>query len=462
MAAYTHTTFAKAKNNLAQLLGDPGKVFYTDSELGLYIKEALRFWGLASQYWRQTTYLTTTPGVAFYDVSESLKLADESKPQQFSVTDRELINDINVNLMEPLISNWGSGWLGTEQFSLEQISSLLAYSRDDILRQSACVITYKDYPITPGVSRIVLAESSSDVSTSTIVRATIQEQNSNILPLYAIDYYQAQSTVDTASWPAQGRPKAYTLNNAPLLTMDLWPTPATTATLRVYSQQVGGNIAPTEQATILPLPTDAAWLIKYRLIEDLTNSDGLSKASEISQYAQQRWQHGMEFLSLYNSLIWSEINGKRMTVSSQAQLDSSRVMWENTTGMPKSIQQLSWNLFSLYPVPDSTYTITIDSVIAAPIPTLDSDYVDIGPQYLQVILDYAQHIAMIKVQGSDFAATMPLYENAIKVALEHQANIAATAINFSAQMFQAKADRLMRPVRRPEIIAETQAMIGAQ
>ena len=40
---YTHTTFAEAKDRLASLLNDESKIFWLDEELGLYIKEALRF-----------------------------------------------------------------------------------------------------------------------------------------------------------------------------------------------------------------------------------------------------------------------------------------------------------------------------------------------------------------------------------------------------------------------------------
>lgn len=462
MAVYTHTTFEEAKNRLASLLGDPTKVFYTDSELGVYLQEALRFWGLAAQYWRQTLTLRTVPGQAFYDITSSVRDGNGSFPLAYKATDRTLINSINLALMEPQIFDWSLGWQGTEQFNLSAMADILAHSRDDILRQSACVITEQVHAVTAGLQRVNLTESTQGISTGTIVRGSIQEYNSQILPLFAIDYYQAQATVDTASWPAQGRPKAYTLNHAPLLALDLWPSPLNNGDLRLYSQQVGGELNPSLQETTIPIPTDAALILKYRAMEDILASDGLSRAPEIADYCRQRWQHGLEFLSLYNSVIWADIGGRRMTISSQAQLDSSRPLWQNTSGQPRSVQQLSWNLISLYPVPDGEYDLTFDMVVSAPVPESDGDYMDIGPQYLQAIYDYAQHIAMIKVQGAEFNATMNLYEDTIKVALEHQANIAATAVNYSAAMFQAKADRLMRPVRRPELVAETQAIVGAQ
>src|SRR5689334_19983346 len=64
--SYTQTTFAQAKSILSQLLNDPnsatagGSGFWTNDELGVYIQEALSWWGAATGYWRDRGTFTTT------------------------------------------------------------------------------------------------------------------------------------------------------------------------------------------------------------------------------------------------------------------------------------------------------------------------------------------------------------------------------------------------------------------
>lgn len=467
MQAYTHTTFGQAKARLAGLLGDPTKTFYTDEELGRYIAEALRFWGLTAQYWRQGTTLTLVPNQAFYDIQQLvdplMTLGSMYQPHTFRVTDRELINDLNWTLMEPQITDWNAGWAGSEQFEFDTIVELLEKSREDILRQTACIVTEAQFPVIPGEQRVMMAETDQDVSVGTILRASFQPAESpHIYPLYAIDYYSAQSTVDTATWPAVGRPKAYTLNNAPLHCMDLWPKPQEGGILRVYSQRINipRDLIPQSAPTFLSIPNDAAWIVKYRMLDDLVGSDGIGKAPELAEYARQRWQQGVDILSLYGSFIWAELGGRRLTISSQFQLDAQRPMWQSTIGTPRSIQQLSWNLISVYPVPDQEYIVSLDAVVSAPIPMNDEDYLNIGPQYIQAIYDYAQHLAMMKIQGAEFSATFSLYQDCVKAAIEHLGNIAGSAPNFRHQLLQAKADRLMRPLRRAQLVDETRQIVG--
>lgn len=448
MPQYTHTTFLQAKDRLASLLGDSGKVFYTDTELGLYIKEALRFWGLAAQYWRETAQISLVAGQAFYDIPTVALDASANALQSFAVTDRDIVNDIAYTLMEPPIVTWAGGWIGTEMFTLAEIVDIMARSRDDLLRQSGCLATEVSYTPTPGDNEVDLND-----TTIHILRGSIQEVSSSIYPLWAIDYYQAQATVDTTIVPGVGRPKAYIVNYTPNLTVDLWPAPQNNATLRLYNVISGVTFSPTASAQPIGLPDDACWLVKYRTIDDLLSGDGLARAPELAQYCEQRWLDGLDLLAQYQSIIWADVAGKRLTVHPLSILDTMRPTWQSATqSIPKSIHMLSWNLFSVYPVPDQPYTITMDIVRKAPMPTSDGSYLQIGREQLQAIYDYAQHIASFKLQGQESAATASLYKSVLEAAAEHQAAIAGSSINWRDEMMQAKSDRIMRPYRRRELV----------
>lgn len=450
---YTHTTFADAKTRLASLLNDTGKVFWTDDELGSYIIEALRFWGLAAQYWRDSAKFTTVAGQAMYDITTDVTdLAGTTFYQSLSVTDRDLIVDMEYQLIEPITTVWALGWQGSEMFDMDEIANLLALSRDDVLRQSGCVATEVEYVAAGGDERIDL-----DQNTVHILRMSVQEDGStSVLPMWPIDYYQAQAYNQTAL-PQTGRPNAYITTYTSTLAVDIYPSARTQSTLRVDVVESGDEFTPETTATVVGVPDDACWIVKYRCLDDLLSGDGLSRAPELSDYARQRWTQGMDLLEQYQSLMWSTINGKRMTISSLGQLSAQRPDWEGSSGTPRSLHMLNWNLFAVYPVPDDAYTIELEIVKKAPVPTSDDDYIQVGREQLQAIYDYAQHVAMVKCQGQELSATMPLLESALDAAKEHMAALAGSSVNWALQQRLNREERLMKPYRRRELVATADA-----
>ena len=214
---YSQTTFADAKDRLASLLNDEQKVFWTDTELGLYIIEALRYWGLTAQYWRDSAKFETVAGQAMYDLTTDVTdVTGLTLMQSLTVTDRDLIVDLEYNLIEPITTNWALGWQGSEMFTLTEIANLLSLGRDDILRQSGAVAIGAQYVAAGGLERINLNQ-----DTIHILRMSVQEDGStSILPMWPIDYYQAQAYNQTA-FPATGRPNAYITTYTPTLAVDI-------------------------------------------------------------------------------------------------------------------------------------------------------------------------------------------------------------------------------------------------
>ena len=451
---YSQTTFADAKDRLASLLNDEQKVFWTDTELGLYIIEALRYWGLTAQYWRDSAKFETVAGQAMYDLTTDVTdVTGSTLMQSLTVTDRDLIVDLEYNLIEPITTNWALGWQGSEMFTLTEIANLLSLGRDDILRQSGAVAIGAQYVAAGGLERINLNQ-----DTIHILRMSVQEDGStSILPMWPIDYYQAQAYNQTA-FPATGRPNAYITTYTPTLAVDIYPSPRTQSVLRLDVVESGAEFTPEVAASVVGLPDDACWIVKYRGMDDLLSGDGLSRATELSQYARQRWQDGLDLLSQYQSLMWSTINGKRMTISSLAQLSAQRPDWEGSSGTPRSLHMLNWNRFAVYPVPDGVYSIELEVVKKAPIPSDDADYIQVGREQMQAIYDYAQHLALLKCQGVEFTQSYGLLESVTEAAKEHMAALAGSAINWVQQQRLTQEDRLMRPYRRRELVATADAM----
>lgn len=449
--AYNHTDFGSAKQRLANELGDPNKVFFTDHELGRYITEALRFWGLTAQYFRETGRLTTVVGQSFYYLENSLfDGLGTTLIQGLTVSDRELINDINYALMEPQISSWAGGWIGTEMFSLEDLTGSLEDVRDEFLKLTACIAS--GYDLITLQSRVTLPSDH-----IRILRADINE-GSGALPMWVDDQVQIYTTFKEASFPGNKRPRAYSVSYSPQLTVDLWPPPQVSSTLNIQGIRTGVTLTPTSSATIMLVPDDASLLLKYGTLLDLFSDDGLARCPLMADYCERRYSDGLEAMANYLSVLWQNDAGPRGQITSIAQWDQSRPEWRRgTPGEPRGVAQLNWNTIAVMPVPDDEYTMTFESIRKAILPTSDSDFIQVGREHMQAIYDYAHHVALVKSQGAEFGATMRLYESALQTANEYRQQTAAQSYLYQATQLPSLQEKWFRPLRRAAPVEEAKA-----
>jgi hypothetical protein len=450
---YSHTTFADAKQRLASELGDPGKVFFVDHELGRYIIEALRWWGLTAQYFRESGKLTTVAGQSFYHIETDLtNSAGTSLLQSLSITDRELINDINYALMEPQIVSWPGGWVGTEMFSLQEISSILSDSRDEFLKLTACIA--EGYSLVANQQRISLP-----ADHIRLLRCEVNQAGSaGPLPIWVVDQVELFTSFQSTLNPQQQRPKAYAVSYSPQLTVDLWPSPSVPTTLGIQGIRTGVSLDPTVTATILKIPDDASFLLKYRTIADLLSGDGLARCPQISEYCEQRYMDGLAAIANYLSILWQNDAGPRGQISSVAQWDQTRPTWRySTPGEPRSVAQLNWNTIAVRPIPDDEYNITFEVIRKAPVPALDDDFIQVGRESMQAIYDYAQHIALVKSQGAEFETTLQRYQSAKAMAEEYRQQIASQSYLYQATQLPSLQEKWFRPLRKKSGVEEAKA-----
>lgn len=455
--SWTHTTFAQAKDFLARELGDPSMVFFTDEELGIAIVEALRTWGLAAQYWRETGKVVTQAGKSTYKVEDDVEdLTGTLKLQDFTVTDREVLTSMMYALMEPPIVDWAGGWIGSEMYTLADLTNSLQQSRNSLLKDSGEILQSSEQVVTPGVNRIDISE---DIVR--VVRTSFEEVESDgPLTIWAQDNWQLQGTVAAAVVPAVGRPKQYALNYVPQLAMDLWPAPENAGTVKMESVEMGAPLTPMTADTSIGLPDDFSWVAKYRALSELYENDGLGRAPEMAQWAEGRWRQGLDLIASHQSILWAVIGGRRMTICSQDQTDRQRPRWEQQEGSPKIISQLSWNTFTISPVPDGEYIITLEIVRKAPIPVGDDDYIQIDSSYLQTLIDIAHHIACVKMQGQEFQVTQSLFDQAMDDASDYAASQASICLNWRWQQAQQQRDRWSRPYRARQSNESAKALAG--
>lgn len=459
MTTYTHTTFAQAKAQLAELLGDSSKVFWTDTELGLYIKEALRTWGLATGYWKTTATVHLTQSDAFYDVMSDCVDSGGTPVQSSTLTDRDLINDICYALMEPPIVTWSGGWIGSEQFTLAQITTALQRNRDELMALSGVVAGLQEYTVAADGQRLGLLETTMRVLRASVL--TLDETNQAV-PIWPIDELQAQTTARTSYDPGTGKPRAYSTTYVPNLSLDLWPSPNNTYAVDVHQITRGSTFNPTANATPLGIPDDMAWVLKYMTIADICSSDGLSNAPAIAQYANQRVQDAMGLIDRYQSLLWSNVNQRRSSVTPLAMLDLHRPTWQQTSGTVKGLHLLNWNVFAAYPVPDVDQDATVEMVQRAIVPTADADYIQVSTDLMPTVLSFAQHLSHVKIQGSEFQMMMPQYQALIDRAQVYQSALAASSVFYPTLQWRVKQNRWTLPLKKDQVAdATTTALMNS-
>ncbi|MCI0526351.1 MAG: hypothetical protein L0Y56_02715 [Nitrospira sp.] len=351
-------------------------------------------------------------------------------------------------LIEPPIVSWPGGWIGSEMFTLPQLSDLLQRSRDQVLEIGGLILTEQVYTVTPGVNRVELTDNMMRVD-----RATIQETNqTHRRILWHNDQQQLQTAVQETYQPAIGLPRQYATVYTPQLAIDLWPKPQNGGTLRMLVAQSGPNFNPTSVATTVGVMDDAAHILKYRALADALSTDGLSRAYAMARYCEGRWLRDMEMLDKYQSLLWCEVNGKRVTMTTLAQLDLWLPDWERSVGEPRYMAQPSWNLLQTAPKPDQPYTIVFEMVRKAPVPLADADFIQLDRSRMQSLYDYAQHIASFKMQGTEFEQTIPLLESFYNAAADYRQQQAAQSPAWADWKIKPRLERLWRPWRDEERI----------
>lgn len=385
---YTAPTFAAAKTALASRLNDPGKVRWIDAELGAYVREALRTWNAWTSHFRDQGSFVTTMNQAFYDLPTVI-------PTQrgYTVTNWELIADLQYALLEPAAA--GGTWTGTDQFTLAQLSGAVQGVRDQFLRETGAVLSRTEtvYAAPPASGRIAL-----DEAVSVVRRAAWRPTASQLLqPLLRTDEWAA--THFKPAWPQSTEaPMAYSVSATPPLTLQVIPPPAGEGTLDLVSINQGATIDPLV-SSLLGIPDDWAWVIKYGALAELLQHDGLALDPQRGAYCEARYAQGVESARAAAVVLDGRINDVTCQIGSLADADSYSPLWQLLGGVPNSLLLAGQNLLASWPPPGGTggpWTITLDVVSNAPVPSADGDILQIGQDVYDTILDLAQHTALLK------------------------------------------------------------------
>jgi hypothetical protein len=81
-------------------------------------------------------------------------------------------------------------------------------------------------------------------------------------------------------------------------------------------------------------------------------------------------------------------------------------------------------------------SITATVVQNAPVPAVVGDFLQVGRDVYDAVMDYAQHISFLKSGGSEFAETLPLLQNFLREAGRYNAALANSGF-FQKTMYES-------------------------
>jgi len=431
---YSHTTFAQLKTALANRLGDASGVYWVNGvngaitdELGQYIIEALRTWGLFTGYWRDTGTFNTAASIAFYDISTLVNGGGEALLSS-AVTDTTISADIQYHLLEPAT---GSTWTGSEQFTLDDVTNAMTKRRDLLLAEAGATVTRHTQAIAAGAKTFDVPDTTllirrmawTDVAGVTwpVLPDDINNQRN-----YGFDFMQTPAT-----------PATYSSSSVQPLRYVIAPPPNAVGTLDMLLIQSGAAL--TAAGVALGIPDDMSWIVKWGAMADLLGREGPGQDLPRSYFCERRWRLGLEAAKAYPTVINVEINGVDLSPESVDRLDMYSPNWQSTIGVPDMVGSYR-NYLALATAPDGIYSVLLDVVRKAIIPATDVDYIQIGREYLDPILDYAEHLAAFKCAGYEFRNTYRGASNFFNAALGYNQRLAAQSPTIKELIRQSTLD----------------------
>lgn len=120
-------------------------------------------------------------------------------------------------------------------------------------------------------------------------------------------------------------------------------------------------------------------------------------------------------------------DGGSLTLSSINELDLGDPGWQGTSGDPLFYALMGVNLIALSPQPSSG-NISVEGISETPTLTNDSDYVMLGDEVLNRILDYAEHYCSFKEGIGEFDSSQTGFGLFIEAAGKRNSILLATAL----------------------------------
>lgn len=429
---YAYLTRAAAVDALALRLADPSKVRWIADELVECLRETHYTWQAATGMWDVRSEPTViAPGTAFIDIPSTFPSLCG-----YSLFDQDLIGPLQYHLYEPKSV---SLWTGSEMFTLEKLTAAIQRRRDQFLLETGCRLTRTaELPVSPDVIAAGTPEVSMADTTMDIRRAMwIDPPTGRASLLRRTDAWRQRAFLGEA-----GQPRTYSMVERAPQALRLSPEPGADGRLDLLTIESGAALNPAT-GVLLGIPDNFAWVIKWGALADLLGEDGPARDYARALFCERRYRVGIVVAAAYRTVSDVWINGRAANIVSIESLDAGTIdSWQTRRGrITKVVAPVGMNLLALCLPPSATISMQLSVARNAPFPAADDELLQVGREYLDTFLGYAQHLAMFKIMGTEFAATTVYADTFFEEALSYNKRIDRTAFDMA---------RLNEPLQTPE------------
>lgn len=340
----------------------------------------------------------------------------------------------------------GSTYSGTEMFTYQDLASAIQNRLNQFLSDTGITVNRSVINVaSPPIGRQVLDQKTIDVR-------RVAWQGSSPENYYTTLWREDERLLTAADpgWSVNpGAPEAYSIMAPPPLQLQIVPIPQSNGTIELLTVD-SAALNPATAATILGIPDDLTPAIKWGALADLLGKDGIARDPVRSQFAEQRYQQYVQLARMMPVVIHAELNGVPLIPSTLQEMDASTPNWQNITADPSSpVQDLilaAPNLIAISAMPDTAYAVTLDVVRKTPA-YAGSDPVQLGREQLDMILDYAEHLALFKVGGTEWHATERQAQNFMLQSITYNQRISAAARASASAAIQSERQKQGVPRR---------------
>lgn len=387
--SYSWITYSAARSVLAGRLAN--STFWTDAEMGLYLIESLRTWSALTECWNTDFAFNTSKTTTWYNLG-TLK----NSPRLRSVTDADLYTMMQYHLIEPVTG--AATWTGTTQFSLTDLQGALQRRREQVIQASGCNLAQVSLASTPNVRSAFFPDTVLEARRARFISvdgtpATLTREDAQGFDCFEPDHLQQEAI-----------PSSWDVVSGPPLSVELDTAPNVAGKYDFLVLQSGAIFAPPS-ATLLGVPDDWAWLVKWGALADLLGRESEAGDPQRAAYCLQRFTEGIEIMKASNWITRARMANVPVEITSLTAQDSYSPEWEMSGTWPAVIAA-GMDFIAVCPVGSSSIDLTL--VGNAPVPSADTDYVQISRDVFDVVISYAQHLAAFKQGGMEFTSTQSL------------------------------------------------------
>jgi hypothetical protein len=204
----------------------------------------------------------------------------------------------------------------------------------------------------------------------------------------------------------------------------------------------------------IPLPNDWVHVAKWGALAYLLATESNAKDPLRAKYCEQRFKLGKHMLHDAPALLATRVNNVPVSIDPVMAADQYNASWQaQPLGPTANIYQAGLNLIALSPAPMVANSITATVVENAPLPYLLEDEVQVSEDILDVILDYAQHLAAFKMGGTEFMSTMPLLETFLREAAISNSKLSEMGEYTEFLLGVSQLNERRNPRLNPEVLA---------